>query len=71
MKNWSDKPEYIQIVACQGGSLGFAIWDFPHSHTFYPTHLNQFDDAVKEAFENGYRPVCSFENRLIMRNTSL
>lgn len=69
MKDWQEKPEYIQIVDC--GKLGFAVWDFPHTATFYPTHLINFDDAVAEAFHNKYKPVCSFQNRLIMRNTDL
>ena len=69
MKNWENKPEYIQIMDC--GKLGFAIWDFPHSHTFYPTHCNNFDDAVKEAIFNKYFPITSFKNRFIMKTIDL
>jgi len=67
MKRWADKKEYIQIVDC--GDAGFAIWDFPYTATFYPTHEETFDDATNAAFENGYRPVCTVKNRLIMKNS--
>ena len=60
MKN----PKYIQIVNC--GRFGFALWDFPQSHTFYPIHGKE-EECIKWAFENDYEIVCESPKRMILK----
>lgn len=69
MNEWEDKTEYIQIIEL--GHFGVAIWSFPNRDTSFPSAGYTFEKAVEEAFKQGYRPVCAYKEKFIMRNTNL
>jgi hypothetical protein len=61
-----ERPRYVQVVNC--GKFGYAIWDFPQTHTFYPAHPNNFDEACQQVINNGYRLVSHTEKRTIFEH---
>ena len=65
MKTYTEKLKYIQIVNC--GKFGYAIWDFPQTSTFYPSHFNDINEAIKEVLFNGYELVSEGEKRIIFK----
>ncbi len=62
MKEYQEKPKYIQVIKSQ---FGLEVWDFPHTHTFYPSSFsnNEEDKMFNELFYNGYEFICFMDDR--------
>ena len=69
-KEYKEKPKYIQVLIAGDPKLGIMVWDFPHTHTFYPSHFgeNNLDDAIAEVIANGYELVSHTERRYIFKS---